>query len=187
MLGMKPAPGEWIWSYLRIGASAFGGGVAALPVFVAELSDRRRWLTPSEVAEAFAIAQSIPGVIIVNFAVFSALRISGRRAAVLAAVTVAVPAFVIILALATVAASHWENRWVAGALSGLRPAVVALVAAAALRLGRPGLRSPLFLAAAGLSAAVMLAGWTGPVPLILAGAGVGLGWHVIARRRKVRT
>ena len=121
------------WSFFKIGASAFGGGIAALPVFEAELVNRRHWLTPHEVAEAYAICQSIPGVIIINFAVFTGLRLTGKRGAILAAIAVAIPSFLIILAMATVIEGHWQNRWISAALSGLRPAVIAIVVGAAIR------------------------------------------------------
>lgn len=173
-------------SYLRIGASAFGGGMAALPVFEAELADRRHWMAPAEIAEAYAISQSVPGVIIVNFAVISALRIAGKRAAGLAAVLVALPAFFVILGLALLFGGHWDNRWVAGALGGLRPVVVALIAAAALRLARPGARSPLFLLGAAAGAALLLRGILGPIPLLLIGAAAGLAVHAARRRRRAR-
>ncbi len=178
---VRPSYPSLFWCYLRIGASAFGGGMAALPVFEAELVNRRHWLTPAEVAEAYAISQSIPGVIMINFAVLSGLRLAGKRAAILAAVTVALPSFFIILLLAALFGDRWENRWVAGALSGLRPAVVAMIAGAAIRLGRASLRSPIgwLLAAAG--AALMLARVIGPVPLILTGAGAGLLIHQASR------
>ena len=116
------------WSFLRIGAGAFGGGMAALPVFEAELATRRRWLTPHDVAETYAISQSVPGVIIVNFAVLAGLRLGGKRGALVAALAVALPAYFIILVLAVLFAGRWENRWLAAALSGLRPAVVAIIA-----------------------------------------------------------
>ena len=173
------------WSFLRIGAGAFGGGMAALPVFEAELATRRGWLTPHDVAEAYAISQSVPGVIIVNFAVLTGLRLGGKRGALLAALAVALPAYFIILALAALFAGRWENRWVAAALAGLRPAVVAVDAGAAIRLGRGQLRSPLpWLAAAG-GAALMLAKILPPIPLILLGAAAGLIGHVARRKDAV--
>ena len=170
------------WSFLRIGAGAFGGGMAALPVFEAELATRRRWLTPHDVAETYAISQSVPGVIIVNFAVLAGLRLGGKRGALVAALAVALPAYFIILALAVLFVGRWENRWVAAALSGLRPAVVAVVAGAAIRLGRGQLRAPLAWLAAGAGAALMLAKILPPIPLILMGAGMGLAIH-FARRK----
>lgn len=172
------------WSFLRIGAGAFGGGMAALPVFEAELANRRRWLTPGETAEAYAIAQSVPGVIIVNFAVLAGLSLAGKRGAFAAAIAVALPAFFIILALAALFGGYWENRWVAAALNGLRPAVVAIIAGAAIRLGRGHSRSILWWVAAAVGASLMLAGVLGPVPLILLGATIGLALHYFRRGRE---
>ena len=157
--------------------------MAALPVFEAEVVRRRPWLAPAEVAEAYAISQSVPGVIIVNFAVLTGLRLSGKRGALVAAVAVALPAFFIILALAALFAGQWENRWVAAALSGLRPAVVAIVAGAAIRLGCAHLRSPLLWLAAAAGAALMYAKILPPVPLILLGAAAGLALHFFRRKK----
>ena len=173
------------WSFLRIGAGAFGGGMAALPVFEAELATRRRWLTPHDVAETYAISQSVPGVIIVNFAVLAGLRLGGKRGALVAALAVALPAYFIILVLAVLFAGRWENRWLAAALSGLRPAVVAVVAGAAIRLGRGQLRAPLAWLAAAAGAALMLAKILPPIPLILIGAATGMVLHAARRKRSV--
>ena len=172
------------WSFLKIGAGAFGGGMAALPVFEAELVNRRRWLAPAEVAEAYAISQSVPGVIIVNFAVLAGLRLSGKRGALVAAVAVVLPSFLIILALAALFAGKWENRWIAAALSGLRPAVVAVVAGAAIRLGCSNLRSPLLWLAAAAGAALLYTKMLPPVPLILLGAAAGFALHFLRRKKE---
>ena len=181
----RPAYLTLFWSYLRIGAGAFGGGMAALPVFDAELVTRRRWLTAADTAEAYAISQSIPGVIMINFAVLTGLRLAGKRGAVLAAFAMVLPAFFIILALAMFFTGRWENRWVAAALAGLRPAVVAIIAGAAIRLGRAHLRSPLLILAAAVCAGLLLAKILAPVPLILIGAGAGLAVHFLRRRKAV--
>ena len=178
----RPSLHSLAWSFLKIGAGAFGGGMAALPVFEAEVVRRRQWLAPAEVAEDYAISQSVPGIIIVNFAVMTGLRLSGKRGALIAAGAVVLPAFFIILALAALFNGKWENRWLAAALAGLRPAVVALIAGAAIRLGRESLRSPLLLLAAAASAGLMLAKILGPVPLILLGAAAGLALHFVRRK-----
>ena len=67
-------------------------------------------------------------------------------------------------------------------MTGLRPAVVAVVAGAAIRLGRGQLRAPLAWLAAAAGAALMLAKILPPIPLILLGAGMGLAIH-FARRK----
>ena len=173
-----------LWSYLRIGAGAFGGGMAALPVFEAELVNRRHWFTPAEVAEAYAISQSIPGVIIVNFAVLTGLRLSGRTVALFAALAVSMPAFVCLLLIAMYFQNQWDNRWINAALQGLRPAILALIAAAAIRLGKNMIRSPLLLLATLVGAVLMIGKILGPVSLILIGATSGLAFHLLRKRRK---
>ena len=90
----------------------------------------------------------------------------------------------ILLALAMFFNGQWENRWVAGAMAGLRPAVIAIIAGAAIRLGRDSIRSPLLLLAAAAGAGLILAKILGPVPLILMGAATGLAVHVLRRNRK---
>ena len=67
------------WSFFRVGAGAFGGGWASLPVFAAELAGRRGWFEEGELAEMFALAQSVPGVILVNFAVLAGENIDVFR------------------------------------------------------------------------------------------------------------
>lgn len=175
------------WSFFRIGASAFGGGIAVLPVFEAELVNRRHWLAPGEVAEAYAICQSIPGVIIINFAVFTGLRLTGKRGAVLAAIAVALPSFFIILTLASVIGGHWNNRWIAAALAGLRPAVIAIVVGAAFNLGRRSFRTFWPWIAAAVGGGLMFAGWLTPIALILLGAAIGLSLHAFRPRHHGET
>lgn len=175
---VRPSLVPVIWSFLRIGAVAFGGGLAALPVFEAELVRRRQWLTVTETAETYAISQSVPSVIIVNFAVLAGLRLGGKRMALCAALAVALPAFLVILALAAWSAGRWDNRWVAAALSGLRPAVVAILVGAAIRLGRGNLHTPLLWLAAAAGSGLLLARILSPVTLILLGAAAGLGIHL---------
>ena len=180
----RPPLFSLFWSFLRIGATAFGGGMAALPVFEAELVRRRGWLSSAETAESYAISQSVPGVIIVNFAVLAGLRLAGKRGAMAGAVAVVLPAYLIILALAALCTGQWDNRWVAAALSGLRPAVVAIVAGAACRLGRNSLASPFLWLAALAAAGLMTAKFLAPVPLILLGATAGIAFHYLLRRRE---
>ncbi|MDR0993669.1 MAG: chromate transporter [Verrucomicrobiota bacterium] len=170
------------WSFLRIGASTFGGGMAALPIFEDELVQRRSWLTSEETVEAYALAQSVPGVIAINFAVLAGFRIAGTRGAVAAGIAVALPSFLVILLLAAVLFDQWQNRWIAAALNGLRPAVIALIVAAALRLGRRILHSPLLLALGVGVAALMLCRQISLIPFILAGAGGGLLVYALRQR-----
>lgn len=173
-------------SFLRIGAMAFGGGIAALPVFEAELARTRRWMPSDDVAECFAIAQSVPGIIIVNFAVLAGRQLRGVPGALAAAFAVVAPAFLLVLLFSSVLAGRWDAPWLQAVLSGLRPAVVALLLAAAWRIARTRIAGPaavvLFLAAGALHLACGV-----PLPLLLllaAAAGIVLGRLAPARRKE---
>lgn len=173
-------------SFLRIGAMAFGGGIAALPVFEAELARTRRWMSASDVAECFAVAQSIPGIIIANFAVLAGRQLRGIPGALLAALAVVTPAFLLVLAFSAILAGRWDAPWLQAVLAGLRPAVVAMLLAAAWRIARAHIATPaaaaLFFAAGALHLACRL-----PLPLILllaAAAGLLLGRFAPAARKE---
>ena len=143
----RPALSSLAIAYAAIGCAAFGGGLAALPVFQRELAARRRWLTPDAVSDAFAAAQLVPGVILANTAVLTALPLGGRPAAVVAVLAACAPAVVLVSIVAlgwTALQSHPLLPLVA---SGLRPAVVALLLWAAWRLLFPARRSPTALPA----------------------------------------
>jgi len=114
-------------AYLKIGCTAFGGGVAALPVFRAELATRRAWLAEAAVDELFAASQAIPGVILVNAAVLTALPLRRRIGAAVAALAVVLPAFLVIFFLGTLLVAHRDAPWLAAIWFGLRPAVVGLL------------------------------------------------------------
>ncbi|MBR6022111.1 MAG: chromate transporter, partial [Kiritimatiellae bacterium] len=128
-------------SCLRVGCLAFGGGLASYPVFRAEFCARRDWLTEDDLDAWFGAAQAVPGVILVNVSATLGLRLAGRPGAAVAAVSAALPAFLCMICLGVLWAGFAENRFVAAALAGLRPAVVALLAAAAVRLARRGIRT----------------------------------------------
>ena len=138
----RPTLSSLALAYAAIGCAAFGGGLAALPVFQRELATRRRWLTPEAVSDAFAAAQLVPGVILANTAVLTALPLGGRPAAVVAVLAACAPAVLLVSIVAlgwTALQSHPLLPLVA---SGLRPAVVALLLWAAWRLLFPARQSP---------------------------------------------
>ena len=108
-----------------------------MPVFGAELAGRRGWFEEGELAEMFALAQAVPGVILVNFAVLAGGRLKGKVGAVLAGGMAALPAFLLILGVAAVYGRVPEgNVWLRRVLLGLQAGVVALIAAAGVNLGR---------------------------------------------------
>ncbi|MDY3979751.1 MAG: chromate transporter [Tidjanibacter sp.] len=162
------------WSFLKIGAFTFGGGFAMIPLIEREMIDRRGWLSKDEFLNQLSLAQSVPGPIALNTAVFVGYKVCGVKGALASVAGVVLPSFVIILLIAVFFTDFRDNPTVDAAFKGMRPAVVALIAAPLINLAK-GLQWWKLLLAIGAAVVVWLLG-VSPVWFILAGAAVGIAW-----------
>ena len=120
---------ELFLAFLKIGAFTFGGGYAMVPLIQAEV-ERMGWLTSEELIDFIAVSESTPGPLAVNMATFVGVRTAGVPGALCATLGVCLPSFVIILLVAKFFQKFKESLAVKGAMSGLKPAVIGLIAAA---------------------------------------------------------
>jgi chromate transporter len=129
--------------FIKIGLFNFGGGYAMLSLIQHEVVDRQGWLTMQEFTDIVAISQMTPGPIGINSATYvgySAALNAGYPPAIallgscLATVAVCLPSFVLVLFISYHFVRFRNNKYVATAFLGLRPATVGLIAAAALLL-----------------------------------------------------
>lgn len=133
--------------FFRIGAFTFGGGLAMLPLIEREVVEVQGWVEQEEILDIVALSQSVPGAIAVNSAIFIGLRLRGLAGALAALLGVMTPSVVIILIIAHFFTQFQSNPYVMRAFSGVKAAVIGLVAAAAWRVGRQVVTSPYALAA----------------------------------------
>ena len=171
---------EIFWTFLKIGAFTFGGGYAMIPLIQHEVINHRRWLREGEFIELLTIAQSAPGPIALNTAVFVGYKLRGYRGALMAVLGVVVPSFMIILVVAMFFADIRDNVWVDAAFKGMRPAVVALIVAPIVGLTR-GMNVWLMAVAVATALVVWYYGLS-PVWFLMAGALGGVLW--VAKRGK---
>ena len=120
-------------TFLKIGWFTFGGGYAMLPMIREEVSSHG-WLNQSELINFIAVSESTPGPFAVNIATFVGTRTGGIFGGLCATLGVILPSFVIILIVARCYQKFKSNKLVVGAMNGLKPAVVGLIAAALLSL-----------------------------------------------------
>ena len=120
-------------TFLKIGAVAFGGGYAIIAVIRDECL-LHGWFTEEELLNFIAVAESTPGPIAVNMATFVGSAQGGFLGAFLATLGVVLPAFVIILLVATLFKHFLKYRGVKATLNGIRPAIVALILATAVTM-----------------------------------------------------
>lgn len=171
-------------SFLKIGAFTFGGGYAMVPLIESEVIDRRGWVKRSDFLDLLTLAQSAPGPIALNTAVFVGYRTYGIWGALAALLGIAVPSFVIILVVAIFFADIRQNAVVDAAFKAMRPAVVALIVAPLLGLAK-GMNRWLWIVSAAAAVAIWYIGIS-PVYVLVAGAVAGLLWSVYVVRKEGR-
>ena len=107
-----------------------------LPLIQREVVDNKKWIDEQEFLNMIALAQAAPGLIAVNSAVFIGWRVGGWRGVCGAVLGAVLPSFVIILAIAMVFTDWKELPAVEAVFKGVRPAVVALIAAPLVKLAK---------------------------------------------------
>ena len=126
---------------MKIGTFTLGGGYAMLPLIQREVVDRQHWIDEEEFLNMIALAQAAPGLIAVNSAIFIGWRIGGWRGVAGAVLGAVLPSFVIILAIAMVFREWKEQPAVEAAFKGIRPAVVALIAAPLVKMAKTAIKA----------------------------------------------
>ena len=94
--------------FAKIGTFTIGGGYAMIPIIENELK-RRNWVNPEEIDDVVVLAQSAPGLLAVNMAIFSGYKIRGLKGSIAATVGAVLPSFIIILAIAMAFTSFKNN------------------------------------------------------------------------------
>jgi chromate transporter len=122
------------WAFLQIGLFSIGGGYAAMPLIEHHAVDVNGWLTLSEFTDLITIAEMTPGPIAVNSATFVGVRIAGIPGAIIATFGCILPGIVIGSILSYIYFRYKDISVLQSVLKSLRPAVVALIAAAGLSI-----------------------------------------------------
>lgn len=126
---------QLFYTFFKIGLFGFGGGYAMLSMIQAEVVTRHEWLSPQEFTDIVAISQMTPGPIGINSATYVGFTATGNVwGSVIATFAVVLPSFILMLAISKFFLKYQKHRAVEAVFSGLRPAVVGLLASAALVL-----------------------------------------------------
>lgn len=129
-------------SYLKIGFFGFGGGYAMLSLIQNEVVMQHGWLTSAQFADIVAVSQITPGPIAINSATYVGYTVgsqaggvlTGLLGALIATTAVCLPSLTLMILVARFFLRLKHNRLVEGAMRGMRPVVIGMIAAAALLL-----------------------------------------------------
>ena len=137
-------------SYLKIGFFGFGGGYAMLSLIQNEVVVRHQWMSNAEFADIVAVSQITPGPIAINSATYVGYTVGEQQGGVwfgilgslVATFAVCLPALTLMILVTRFFLKLKHNRYVEGAMLGMRPVVIGMIAAAALLLIFPHTTDP---------------------------------------------
>jgi chromate transporter len=122
---------ELFMTFAAIGLQGFGG---VLTIIQREIVEKRRWLTPKEFTEDWAVSQILPGGNVVNLCIILGNRYDGWRGAMVALSGILLPPLLIVLGLATLYNHYVDLPQVTGAVRGMGAAAAGLIGAASIKM-----------------------------------------------------
>ena len=121
-------------TFAKVGVCTFGGGYAMLPILQRDIVEHNKWATDEEVMDYYAMAQCLPGIIMVNTSVFIGRHHKGTPGGIVAGIASALPSLVIITVIATFLTAFADYPVVQNAFAGIRACVVVLIVNAVIKL-----------------------------------------------------
>lgn len=129
---------ELFWSFFTIGLFGFGGGYSILSLIQHEVVDIQGWLTIADFTNIVAISQVTPGPIAINCATYVGYTATNSiLGSAVATIAVSLPSLFIMVLISRFINAFRSNAYVAAALNTLKPAIIGLIASAALLLSNP--------------------------------------------------
>jgi chromate transporter len=159
--------------FFKVGAFTFGGGLSMLAFMEEQVVGQLGWLTPQEFIDGLALGQLTPGPILM-LAAFIGFKLHGAAGAAVAAGAIFLPSFLMMLTILPLLRRMKQLDWLKAFMRGVGPAVIGALAASLLQMAphaAPDVFTWLLLTG---TIAIMLWKNTGPMPLMLGGAALGL-------------
>ncbi|MDQ6622376.1 MAG: chromate efflux transporter [Verrucomicrobiota bacterium] len=162
----RPTFAEAFRFWLKLGFISFGGPAGQIAIMQTELVEKRRWIEQSRFLHALNFCMLLPGPEATQLAIYIGWLLHRSAGGIVAGALFVLPSIVILWALSSVYALFGNVPWIAAIFYGLKPAVMAIVALAVIRIGRKALRTVALWTLAALAFAAIF--WLRvPFPLIV--------------------
>ena len=122
---------QLFYTFFLIGLFTFGGGYAMIPMIEDQIVGKG-WMTDAQLSDFIAISESTPGPFAINISTFVGSQTAGIFGAVCSTIGVVLPSLIIIILVAIILSKFLKNRFVQGALNGVKPVIVGLITATAI-------------------------------------------------------
>jgi chromate transporter len=165
--GFMEALGFWV----KLGFISFGGPTGQIAIMQQEIVERRRWVSTERFLNALNYCMLLPGPEAQQLAVYIGWLLHKTAGGIVAGSLFVIPSMFVLFALSYIYINYGNLIWIAAIFSGLKPAVIAVVAAAVIRIGKKALRNSTMVAIAALAFAGIFF-LKAPFPVIVLGAGL---------------
>jgi chromate transporter len=167
----RPGFGEAFRFWLKLGFISFGGPTGQIAIMHNELVERRRWIGEAQFLHGLNFCMLLPGPEAQQLAIYIGWLLHRSLGGLVAGILFVLPSAFLLWLLSYVYVVHGSIPWISAIFEGLKPAVLAIVADAILRIGKRALKTPFLW---GLSAVAFVAIFflKVPFPVIIFGAGI---------------
>src|SRR5882724_10859289 len=134
-----PSLGEAFRFWLKLGFVSFGGPSGQIAMMHAELVEKKKWIGEARFLHALNFCMLLPGPEAQQLAIYIGWLLHKTRGGIIAGTLFVIPSILILWALSYVYVAYGNIPWIAAIFYGLKPAVLAIVAAAVIRIGNKAL------------------------------------------------
>jgi chromate transporter len=159
------------WYWLKLGFISFGGPAGQIAIMQQELVEKKRWVSHERFLNALNYCMLLPGPEAQQLAIYIGWLLHKIPGGVIAGAFFVIPSMFILFALSYIYVAYGGVSWVESIFSGLKPAVMAIVAAAVIKIGKKSLKNRIMISIAALSF-VAIFFFKIPFPVIVIGAGL---------------
>lgn len=169
--GHRPSFSEAFRFWLKLGFVSFGGPAGQIAIMQTELVEKKRWIGQSRFLHALNFCMLLPGPEAQQLAIYIGWLLHKTWGGIVAGVLFVLPSLFLLWALSFIYAAYGNVPWIAATFYGLKPAVMAIVAVAVIRIGRKALQNP-FLWGLAVVAFIGIFWYEIPFPVIVLSAAV---------------
>ena len=174
---------QLFWHFFKVGFYTFGGGWSIVAQMQKEYVEKRHWITAEDLLDITSVGRSLPGLMIGNVSYLFGYHIAGFPGALVCLLGISLPPLIILTIVTWCYTQVAGNIYVMRAMTGVRAAVVPIIASAAMGLRKGALaeKSGYFIMLLGLGLYMLLG--LNCILIVLLGALIG---YVLSTRRERR-
>jgi len=142
---------EALGFWLKLGFISFGGPTGQIAIMHTELVEKRRWISESRFLHALNYCMLLPGPEAQQLAIYIGWLLHRTWGGIVAGSLFVLPSAGLLWVLSYIYVVHGHVPWIASVFDGLKPAVMAIVASAVIRIGKKALKNEVMWALAALA------------------------------------